>query len=80
MWYESNRIVFGLTNAPSAFQYSMEANLRDKTCNPYLDDVLRICSQASKLRPDKWDRFRNEVLYLGKVISADGCMMHDING
>lgn len=58
----------------------MEAGLRHKICNPYLDDVLRICSQASKLRPDKWDLFRNEVLYLGKVIPADGYMMDDING
>lgn len=58
----------------------MEAGLRHKICNPYLDNVLRICSQASKLRPDKWDLFRNEVLYLGKVIPADGYMMDDING
>lgn len=58
----------------------MEAGLRDKICNPYLDNVLRICSQASKLRPDKWDLFRNEVLYLRKVIPADGYMMDDING
>ncbi len=91
--YKWNRIPFGLTNTPSAFQRSMEESLeglRDKIWIPYLDDLLVYSktlaqhvedvrsvlrhqqARGIKLRPHKRDLFKNEVCFVGKVISADG--------
>lgn len=91
--YEWNRIPFGLS-IPGSMEESL-ADLRDKICVPYLDNVLVYsktfeqhvedvrsvlkCQQAwgVKLRPDKCDLLKNEVRYVGRVISADGYKMDD---
>lgn len=91
--YEWVIIPFGLSNAPAAFQHSMEEmldDLRDECCALYLDDVLCYAQSFEehvgvirkvlqtlrrhrvKLRPEKCELFRQEVRYVGRLVSAQG--------
>lgn len=50
-----------------------------KTFEQHVEDVRSVLKRQQawgiKLRPDKCDLFKNEVCYVGKVISADGYRM-----
>lgn len=82
--YEWVHIPFGLSNAPAAFQWSMEEmldSLRDKCCIPHLDDVhvenphrvlQALQHHGVNLRPEKCKLFRQELRYVGCLVSAEG--------
>ena len=88
--HEWTRILFGLCNAPWAFQRFMDnclGDLRDEICIPYLDDVMmfsktfgghlenlwkilkRLREHGVKLQPCKWNMFRQEGDFLGRIVS-----------
>ena len=68
-------------NAPAGFQRFMEhclEGIRDKFVTPYLDDLTIYSSpfedQKSeiKLKTSKCQLFKNEVSYLGRLVSSEG--------
>lgn len=91
-FFELNRMLFGLCNAPSTFQRLMERMFGAQHCQSlllYLDVVVfsssvdehlarlgavlsRLQQEGLKVKLNKCAFFREEVKYLGHVISKDG--------
>ena len=87
-FWECEHMLFGLTNAPGTFQRLMESCLGElhlNWCIIYLDDIIvfsttpeehihRLKAVISKLRAAglKCDLFKQQINYLGHVVSKEG--------
>ena len=92
-FYKCECMSFGLTNAPTTFQWLMQSclgSLHLHYCITYLDDVIvfsktlkehvvrlrvvfeKLKQARLKLKPSNCEFLRQEVTYLGHVVSKDG--------
>ena len=91
-FYEWNKKVFGLMNAPATFQKFMEnfqGDYRDNFAIQYLNDLFifsnifkehlnhikivlqRLKKHGIKIKSSKYNFFKQELSYLGRLISAE---------
>ena len=79
--FQYERLPFGMSGAPATFQRFMQRLFSEKLFEIlliYLDDLLvfyvltTIEKHGLKLKPSKCQLFRDEVPYLGHIISAEG--------
>ena len=79
--FQYERLPFGMSGAPATFQRFMQRLFSEKLFEIlliYLDDLLVFYvlttfeKHGLKLKPSKCQLFRDEVPYLGHIISAEG--------